>query len=367
MTRTTRYQLSITVAALLTVLYIRLTRFPGGSPFELFLLLNILLAILVRTPAVLTAAVAGFAASHLVMVIEGRGPRRYAVMALTYAVLSGILVFLNGRWHASKARAEAQRLAHERQREQLLLEAQAANSAKDQLLANVSHELRTPLNAISGWATMISRGMTRSDEDVRRAAEVIKRNAEILTKHVDELLDVSLIVTGRVRMDLSPVAVGTVVRGVVESVTPQAEARGVTLASSVSSDVGAIQGDHQRLEQVLLVLLSNAIKFTHPGGKVAVSAANDGARVVIDVADTGIGIAPDFLPHVFDRFSQADPSTTRNHGGIGLGLSIAKHLVELMGGEIVATSSGDNRGATFTLRFPLQPLERAGVSRLEPV
>jgi signal transduction histidine kinase len=366
MTRTTRYQLSIVGAALLAVLYIRLTRFRGGSPFELFLLLNILLAIVVRTPVVLTAAVSGFAASHLVMVVEGRWPRRYAVMAVTYVVLSAILVFLNHRWHSSRSRAETQRLAYERQREQLLSEAQAANRAKDHLLANVSHELRTPLNAISGWATMISRGMTRSDEDVRRAAEVIKRNAEILTKHVDELLDVSLVATGRVRMHVSPVAIGRVVRGVVESVTPQAAARGVTLASSVSPDVGAIQGDHQRLEQVLLALLSNAIKFTHPGGKVAVSAANDGGDVVIDVTDSGIGIAPDFLPHVFDRFSQADPSTTRKHGGIGLGLSIAKHLVELMGGEIAASSGGQDRGTTFTLRFP-QSLQLADVSRLESV
>jgi signal transduction histidine kinase len=343
------------------------TQFPRASPFELFLLLNIVVAIVFRPAAAFTSVVSGFAASLLVMAIEGRVPRRYAVLAFAYLMLSGILVFLNHRWHSSRDRAEAQRLAHERQREQLLSEAQEANRAKDQLLANVSHELRTPLNAISGWATMISRGMTRSDEEVKRAASVIKRNAEILTKHVDELLDVSLVVTGRLRMDMSPVAVGPIVNGVVESVTPQATARGVTLASSVSSELGTIQGDHQRLEQVLLVLLSNAIKFTHPGGKVAVSASNDAGRVVIAVADTGIGIAPDFLPFVFDRFSQADASTTRNHGGIGLGLSIAKHLVELMGGEIAARSSGDNRGTTFTLRFPLQPLEGAGVSQLEPV
>ena len=359
MRRVTQVQLAIALAAVSTVLYIRLTQFPRGSPFELFLLLNILLAVLFRTPAALASIVLGFFAAHAVMVVEGTAPTRYATMTLVYLVLSGILLLLNHRWHRAKDRAEAERVAHAQQRERLLVEAQEANRAKDRLLANVSHELRTPLNAISGWALMMIRGDARS-EDVRRAAEVIKRNAEALARVVDQLLDVSLAVAGRIRLDSAPVSVGRVVRAAVESMLPEAAAHEVTIQCAVPADVGTIRGDQQRLQQVLLTVLSNAIKFTDSGGQVTVDAKTAGGSLTIEVSDTGIGIEADYLPLVFDRFSQADPSTTRPYAGIGLGLTLAKDLVELMGGHITVASQGSGQGTTVSIRFRIQPNAAAG-------
>jgi signal transduction histidine kinase len=352
MKRATQVQLALTVAAVLAVLYIRLTVFPLGSPFELFLLLNILLAVLFTTPAALASVLLGYLAAHVVMAIEARFPTRYVTMTVVYLLLSGILVLLNHRWHRAKDRAETQRLAHEKQRERLLAEAQVANKAKDRLLANVSHELRTPLNAISGWALMMSREGTNSD-DARRAAQVIRRNAEALANVVDQLLDVSLAVAGQIRIDSAPVAVGRAVAAAVESMLPEAVARGITIHSVVPPDAGTIQGDDQRLQQVLLTVLSNAIKFTGSGGQVRVDARNAGTFVTIEVSDTGVGIPADFLPFVFDRFSQADPSPTRPYGGIGLGMAIAKNLVELMGGHITVASEGSGRGITVSIQFPI--------------
>ncbi len=353
MIRRVGYQPLLAVIVVTVVLYVRLTWLQGSSPFEVFLLLNIVLATLLRTPATVTSILTGLLAAHAVMVIEGAVPRRYGTMLGVYGALSGILLLLNHRWHSARGRAEAQRLEHDRQRERLLAQAQAANRAKDQLLANVSHELRTPLNAISGWATMIGNGMLHSAEDLERAAAVIGRNVRALSTLVDELLDVSMAFEGRVRVDLAPLDVAPLIHDVVESLAPEAAARGVALIADVRSDVQTVEADRQRLEQVLRSLVSNAVKFSHPGGRVRIQAAVRDGRLTIDITDNGIGIDPAFLPLVFDRFSQGDPSTTRVHGGIGLGLTIARHLVEQMSGEIAASSPGANQGATFTVTFPL--------------
>ena len=354
MKRVTQVQLAVALIAVSAVFSIRLTKFPGGSPFELFLLLNVLLAVLFRTPAALASIVAGFVAAWIVMIAEGRIPTRAATTTFVYLAFSGILLLLNYRWHRGKDRIESQRAAHEEQRERLLAEAQEANRAKDHLLANVSHELRTPLNAISGWAVMMLRGGTSAD-DVRRAAEVIKRNAETLARTVDQLLDASLASTGRIRIDATPVPVGPAVRAAVESVLPEAAAQGVAVQSTVPADVGTILVDQGRLHQVMLTLLSNAIKFTKAPGQITVHAKRGGGFLTIQVTDTGIGIEAEYLPSVFDRFSQADSSSTRAYGGVGLGLTIAKELVELMGGHITVASQGSGRGTTVSVRFPSLP------------
>ena len=354
MRRVTQIQLAVVLATVATVLYVRLTQLTSGSPFELFLLLNILVAVLFRTPATLASVLSGLVAAGVVMLVEGRVPTRTATNTVIYLVLSGILLLLNHRWHRAKDRAESERIAHSEQRERLLEAAQAANRAKDRLLANVSHELRTPLNAISGWARMMSRANT-SAEEVQRASEVIRRNADALARTVDQLLDASLADAGRITIDSVPVSVSATLAAAVESMLPEAAARGVVMGSKVPADAGTILADQQRLHQVMLTVLSNAIKFTEGPGHITIDARNAGGFVTIDVADTGIGIAADYLPSVFDGFSQADSSTTRRHGGVGLGLTIAKELVELMGGQITVASQGSGRGATVSIRFPSVP------------
>ena len=363
MRRLTQVQVAVTLVAVSLVFYIRLAAFPRASPFELFLLLNILLAVLFKPPAALASIAGGLLAAHAVMMIEGTVPSRYATMTFVYLVLSGILLLLNHRWHRAKDRAEAERAAHAEQRERLLAEAQHANKAKDRLLANVSHELRTPLNAIAGWAVMITREGATAD-DIRRAADVIKRNAAALAAVVDQLLDVSLAVAGRIRADAVPVSVGRTLRGAVESLLPEAAANSVTIHCEVRDDVGTILADQQRLQQVLLIVLSNAIKFTKHGGQVTADAKPAADVLIIEVSDTGIGIDADYLPLVFDRFSQADPSTTRAYGGIGLGLAIAKDLVELMAGSITVTSPGSGHGTTVSIRFPLHAQVATGIEAM---
>lgn len=350
MRRVTQTQLAITLAAVFSVFHIRLTLLPRSSPFELFLLLNILTAVLFRPPATFAAIASGLVAASVVMLVEDRAPSRAATTTLAYLVLSGILLLLNHRWHRAKDRIESQRIAHAEQRERLLVEAQEANRAKDRLLANVSHELRTPLNAISGWAVILGRTGANSD-DTRRGAAVIKRNAEALGRTVDQLLDASLADSGRIRINPTAVSVGVIIAGAVESIAPEAAARGVVIRSLVAPDSGTILADPQRLHQVMLTVLSNAIKFTEPPGHATVEAKNADEFVTIEVTDTGIGIEADYLPSVFNEFSQADPSPTRRYSGVGLGLTLAKQLVELMGGGISVASQGSSRGTVVSLRF----------------
>jgi PAS domain S-box-containing protein len=231
-------------------------------------------------------------------------------------------------------------------------EAQTANRLKDEFLATMSHELRTPLNAVLGWASIL-RGGECSDATRERAIETIERNARAQAQLVEDLLDVSRISSGKLQLEEKAVSLIDVIEAVVEALRPAVEAKGVILDHELKRSASMVIGDEKRLRQVIDNLVSNALKFTPPGGRISVKLerAEGVARVI--VADTGQGIAPDFLPHVFDRFRQADSSTTRAHGGLGLGLSIVRHLVELHRGTVRADSAGPGRGATFTLELPL--------------
>ena len=233
-----------------------------------------------------------------------------------------------------------------------LAAAEEANRLKDEFLAVLSHELRTPLNAILGWARMLRAG-TLAESDVPRALETIERNAQVQAQLIEDLLDVSRIVSGKLRLDMRPVDIGEVVEEAIDTVRPTADARGVTLVAAVNH-VGPVSGDAQRLQQVVWNLLSNSIKFTPPGGTVHVRVDQSGSMVCIAVTDTGQGIDPEFLPHVFDRFRQASstPGQTRRKG-LGLGLAIVRHLVEAHAGTVHATSDGPGKGATFTVEMPV--------------
>jgi signal transduction histidine kinase len=232
------------------------------------------------------------------------------------------------------------------------LEAEAANRAKDEFLAVVSHELRTPLNAMMGWARLLLDGGLGADR-LQHGLEVIERNAQTQAQLIDDLLDVSRIISGKVRLDPRPIRPIEFMEAAIESVRLAAGAKGVRLQLALDPDADDILGDRDRLQQVVWNLLSNAIKFTPAGGRVFVGLARAGAGVEICVEDTGRGIRPEFMPYVFERFRQADVSFTRALGGLGLGLAIARHLVELHGGTIDVHSDGDGRGARFTVALPI--------------
>jgi signal transduction histidine kinase len=230
-------------------------------------------------------------------------------------------------------------------------EAEAASVAKDQFLAVLSHELRTPLNAVYGWVRMLRRD--EMDEETRaRALDVIERNAAAQVRLIDELLDVSRILTGKMRLDLRPVDLPAVVEAAVESMRPAAHAKHLSLETSVAGPLAPITGDRERLQQVVWNLVSNAVKFTPSGGRVRVDVRPIDSHVEITVSDTGPGIAPEMLPYVFDRFRQADSSSTRAHGGLGLGLALVRQVIELHGGTVTAASPGVDRGATFVVTLP---------------
>jgi PAS domain S-box-containing protein len=230
--------------------------------------------------------------------------------------------------------------------------AQDASRLKDEFLASLSHELRTPLNAILGYARLLRAGMIGPDRH-EKAIETIERNATSLTQIVEDILDISRIVAGKIRLNVQTVDFPQVVRNALEAVAPAAAAKNVRLETVLDPHAGPIAGDPERLQQILWNLLSNAVKFTGKGGKVQVRLERVNSHVEASVSDTGVGIAPDFLPHVFERFRQADGATTRERGGLGLGLAIAKQLTELHGGTLQAASGGLGHGATFRLKVPL--------------
>lgn len=241
------------------------------------------------------------------------------------------------------------------------LAAESINRLKDQFLATLSHELRTPLNAILGWVHLLESD-TLSPEKVARGVSVIKNNSLAQVQLIDELLDVSRMISGRTTLDVQTVDARSVVEAVVESARPAAEAKGLRLETSLDP-MPLFVCDKGRLRQIVWNVLSNALKFTPKGGEVRVRLCQVDGNAEIIVSDTGIGIDPAFLPHVFERFTQADSSATREHGGLGLGMAIVHHLVELHGGTVDAESPGENQGATFTVRLPLRSLAEAA----EPV
>ncbi|HEX3770901.1 MAG TPA: ATP-binding protein, partial [Polyangiaceae bacterium] len=265
------------------------------------------------------------------------------------------------------ARDAAEKAARERARlldseRAARAEAEVANRAKDDFLATVSHELRTPLNAILGWTVVARR---QAPPELERALSIIERNARAQTRIIEDVLDVSRIVGGKLRLDMAAVDVAAAIEGALETVRPEAEAKGVKLTADVGS-VGVIAADGDRLQQVVWNVLTNAIKFTPDGGVVELAAARLGPRIVIRVTDTGEGIEPSFLPHLFEPFRQADGSTTRRHGGLGLGLAIVRQLVQAHGGTIRAESEGAHKGSTFTIEIPARSLPAVAPRPADP-
>jgi PAS domain S-box-containing protein len=228
-----------------------------------------------------------------------------------------------------------------------------ASGLKDEFLATLSHELRTPLNAILGYARMLRGGMVKPDK-LPRTYETIERNTTSLTRMVEDILDVSRVVSGKMRLNMQPVELSLVIHEAVATVLPAAEAKHIRLETTVDPQVGAVSGDPDRLRQVAWNLLSNAVKFTPKQGRIQVRLERVNSSVEIVVSDTGIGIRPDFLPHIFERFRQADSGVAREHAGLGLGLAIVRNLVELHGGTVYAASGGEGQGATFRVRLPLR-------------
>jgi PAS domain S-box-containing protein len=232
-----------------------------------------------------------------------------------------------------------------------------ANRLKDEFLATLSHELRTPLTAVLGWARMLCEG-TPDEATLAHALKVIMRNAEAQQHLIEEVLDVSRIITGKLRLDVRPVELISIIEAAIETVSPAAEAKAIQISRDFDPEANLISADPERLQQVIWNLLSNAVKFTPRNGHVEIRSERIGSHVRIIVSDNGQGISPDFLPHVFDRFRQADQTAARSHTGLGLGLAVVRHLVELHGGTVVASSEGEQKGAIFMVELPvIAPVE----------
>lgn len=286
--------------------------------------------------------------------------RRYAPSDLLLAEAVARQVALAGLSARLQRDADAARAA-----------AEAADRVRDQFLSTLSHELRSPLNAVYGWATMLERGQL-DQEQARRAVQIILRNVNAQVRLVDDLLDVSRVASGKLRLNVQPVDLRKVVEDAVDGIRPAADAKGIRMQSVLASPGGPVSGDPDRLQQVLWNLVSNAVKFTPKGGRVQIQLQRVNSHVELIVTDTGQGIEPHVLPYVFDRFRQGDASSTRAHGGLGLGLALVRSLVELHGGSVFAESPGGGHGSTFVVKLPLMvanlpepaagkpnPLERA--------
>jgi signal transduction histidine kinase len=240
-------------------------------------------------------------------------------------------------------------------------DAEHGSQLKYEFLATLSHELRTPLSAILGWAQVLRSG-TRNEANLQRGLETIERNARAQAQLIDDLLDMSNISAGKVLLDMQAIAPASVIQAAIATARPAADAKNITITMTFDPTAVNIACDPGRLQQVIWNLLSNALKFTPRNGTVHIGVQALASHVEITISDTGVGIKPDFLAHVFERFRQADASTTRQHGGLGMGLSIVKHLVEQHGGTVRASSAGANCGASFTLQLPLAstaPLQQA--------
>lgn len=298
-------------------------------------------------PALLEALRALEPESLMVAALKARGK--------IFGVISFVLSGSNRRYEPNDlplAEGIARRAALAIDNARLYRESERANRLKDEFLATLSHELRTPLNAILGWTQLLlTRQLDPADAD--RALMTIRRNAEAQARLVSDVLDVSRIITGKLRLKVGPVDVAGVIDSVVESLRPAAEAREIQLYVGAVPPALTMLADPDRVQQIIWNLLSNAVKFTPPGGRVDLTVEVKDRRVEVTVRDTGAGIHPDFLPSLFERFRQADASTTRAHGGLGLGLAIVRHLVELHGGTVRGESEGEGRGATFTVALPI--------------
>ena len=244
--------------------------------------------------------------------------------------------------------------------------AEIANRIKDDFLAILSHELRTPLNAIVGW-THLLKGGKLSERDQKRGIDVIERNAAAQRAIIDELLDISRIVTGKLKLDPRPVELSKVIEGAIDAIRPAAEAKNIQIFTALEINADLVMGEAVRLQQVIWNLLSNAVKFTPNHGRVEVKLKSTGTKLKLTIRDTGEGIDPEFLPYIFERFRQADTSSKRVHGGLGLGLSIVSSLVSMHGGEVQAASDGKGKGATFTITLPVLSLsDPEGLDEVSP-
>lgn len=238
-------------------------------------------------------------------------------------------------------------------------ELEDVNRVKDEFLATMSHELRTPLTSILGWSRLLQSNQL-GDKEKERAVQVIQRNAEAQSKLIEDLLDVSRIITGKLKIELQPVSFASITEGVINSLGPAVDAKQLQLEMEIDPAAGPILGDPARLQQIVTNLLSNAIKFTPNGGSIYVCLERRDSHVHLEVRDTGVGIAAEHLPHIFERFRQVDSSNVRAHGGLGLGLAIVDYLARQQGGAVGARSEGLGKGATFTVEFPLTSLEGKG-------
>ncbi|MRV70178.1 PAS domain S-box protein [Duganella sp. FT92W] len=265
------------------------------------------------------------------------------------AAQAGIAIDNARLYEAAQKAAEERKVLLDSERS-ARAEAERTSQMKDEFLATLSHELRTPLTAILGWAQVLRRG-SRDEADLHKGLQTIERNARAQAQLIEDLLDMSRITSGKVLLDMQLLSPLTVIDAAIETVRPAADAKSITISRDFNA-TGLVAADPSRLQQVIWNLLSNAIKFTPKGGTVTVRAHEADGHVAITISDTGIGIRPEFIAHVFERFRQADSTTTRRHGGLGLGLSIVKHLVEQHGGTVAASSAGENRGASFTVNLP---------------
>ena len=284
--------------------------------------------------SVAVAAIARGASDYL---IKGEAPAALLERSIRYAIERKRNE--NGRLELVKAQVERE-------------EAEAANAAKDQFLATISHELRTPLNAIMGWTSLV-RGGELDAETTQQALEVIERNARVQAQLIEDLLDVSRIISGNFRLEFGEIDLCGIANSTALTFQPQIKEKQLDLKLNLQP-VPELCGDPTRLQQVVWNLMSNAIKFTPAQGQVRVDTQRIGDRVILEVSDSGQGIAPEFLPHIFDRFRQADGSTTRRHGGLGLGLAIVRHIVELHHGKVEVRSTGAGQGTTFVVTLPIR-------------
>jgi signal transduction histidine kinase len=276
--------------------------------------------------------------------LEMRVQQRTAELARANAALQSEII--------ERQRAEEARMQLLASEQKARAEAEAANHAKDEFLATVSHELRTPLTSILGW-TRLLRIREPDPASLARGLETIERNAKSQAKLIEDILDVSRIISGKLRLEVHPTKVVPIIEMAIDAVRPAAEAKAIRINTTLDAAVGYLRGDPTRLQQVVWNLLSNAVKFTGNGGEIQIALAQAGECARIVVSDNGCGISEEFLPYVFDRFSQAERHMTRKHGGLGLGLAIVRHLVEMHGGVIQVDSAGEGQGATFTIDLPL--------------
>ncbi|MEP7308098.1 MAG: PAS domain S-box protein [Acidobacteriota bacterium] len=282
------------------------------------------------------------------------------------AAYAGVAIDNARLYEAAQKAAEERELLLESERA-ARTEAERMSDVKDEFLATLSHELRTPLNAILGWSQVL-RSASRDGVDLMKGLEAIERNARVQTQLIEDLLDMSRITSGKLRLDVQSIQPVSFIEAAVETVKPAADAKGIRLEILLDPQAGPVSGDPSRLQQVVWNLLSNAIKFTPRDGKVQILLERVNSSIEVSVADTGIGIKADFIPHLFERFRQADASTTRKHTGLGLGLSIVKNLVELHGGTVWVRSGGEGRGTTVAVQLPLAVVhrQRDGRDRLHP-